>query len=85
MKLYEKIIVGAGLVIVGITAAYRYVLTDDQRSALREVGDSLRKANQEVHDTVAPLVSDGPTKKEEQEMFEAGRARTAKQWEKLGY
>ncbi len=85
MKLYEKIIVGAGLLVVGVTAAYRYVLSDDQRSALREVGDSLREATQEVRDTVAPLVSDGPTKREIQESFEANRERTAKQWEKLGY
>ncbi|MBR3224186.1 MAG: hypothetical protein IKF78_02570 [Atopobiaceae bacterium] len=85
MKSYEKMVVLAGVVVVGITAVYRYVLSDEQRTALREVGNSLRDSTQEVRDTVAPLVSDGPTKKEIQESFEANRKRTAKQWEELGY
>ncbi len=85
MKLLERIAFGLGLVVVGVTAVYRYVLSDDQRSAVKEAGDAVRSAGREVADTISPLVSDGPTKSEEEAILAANRARTVDQWQKLGY
>ncbi|MDO4539016.1 MAG: hypothetical protein Q4B54_12705 [Coriobacteriales bacterium] len=85
MKLLERIAFTMGLVVVGVTVVYRYVLTAEQRSALGEAGDAIRSATREVTDTVAPLVSDGPTKSEEEAMAAANRARTIDQWQKIGY
>ncbi len=81
MKLLERLALGMGLVVVGVTAVYRYVLSDEQRMALQEAGASLRGAFEEVSDTV----KSGPTKAEEREAAEKNRASTAKQWEALGY
>lgn len=85
MKILERFAITVGLIVVGVTAVYRYVLTDEQRDAMREVGDTIRGAVQEVSDSVAPLVSDKPTKSEERAMAEENRAKTAAQWESLGY
>lgn len=85
MKLYEKIAFGLGLIVVGVTVVYRYVLSDEQRSALNEAGDAIQSATREITDTVSPLVSDGPTKSEEEAMAAANRARTIDQWQKIGY
>ena len=85
MRLFERIAFGAGLVVVGITLVYRYVLTDEQREGISEAADVLQKAAREITDSVAPLVSDGPTKSEEEAMAEENRARTADQWASLGY
>ena len=85
MKLLERTAIIAGLIVVGITAVYRHVLTDEQREALQEAGGAVRSAIREVTDTVAPLLHDGPTKTEEEAMAEANRARTAAQWDAMGY
>ena len=85
MNRLERAVVMAGLVVVGITLAYRHVLTDEQREAAREGATVLQNATQEVTDTVSPLVSNGPTRKEERAAAEANRARTEAQWAALGY
>ncbi len=85
MKLLERVAITLGLIVVGVTAVYRYVLSDEQKEALNEASDAIRSAAREVTDTVSPLISDGPTKTEEEAMAEANRARTAAQWEALGY
>lgn len=85
MKLLERIAIGLGVAVVAVTVVYRYVLSDEQREALDEAAGVLRSATREVTDTVMPLVSDGPTKTEEEAAAAANRARTAAQWEKLGY
>jgi hypothetical protein len=64
---------------------YRYVLTDEQRDSLNEAADVVRAATREVTDTVSPLVSDGPTRTEEETAAEANRWRTVQQWKALGY
>ena len=84
MKTLEKIAIAFGLFFVGVAAAYRYVLTDEQRASLAEATDAVRAAAREVTDTVSPLVSDGPTRTEEEAAAEANRKRTAAQWEALG-
>ncbi|MEE1159438.1 MAG: hypothetical protein UHS51_08445 [Atopobiaceae bacterium] len=81
MKAFERLALGMGLVVVGITMMYRYVLSDEQRTAMHEAGASLRGAIEEVSDTI----SNGPTKAEEREAAERNRASTAEQWEALGY
>lgn len=85
MKLLEKMAITTGLIVVGITALYRYVLTDEQRAAMREASDVVKESMRDVTDSIAPLVKNGPTKREEEAMIEANRARTAAQWETLGY
>ena len=70
---------------VGVTAVYRYVLSDDQKDSMRELGNGIRSSAEEVMDSVSPLVSKGPTRKEEQAAADENRARTAAQWEALGY
>lgn len=85
MKTLERMAIMLGLAIVGITAVYRYVLTDEQRSALQEGADVLRSATREVTDIISPLVSDGPTRSEEEAAARANQERTAAQWEALGY
>lgn len=85
MRLLERIILISGLLVVGVTAVYRYVLTEEQRDGLRETSDVLRSATREVTDSVAPLISDGPTKSEEEAAARANRERTVEQWEALGY
>lgn len=85
MKMYEKLAIAAGLVVVGITAVYRHVLTEEQRDAMREASDAVGAVAREVTDVVKPLVSDSPTKTQEEEAAAANRARTAAQWEALGY
>ena len=62
MNVFERVAIGAGLAVVGVTIVYRYVT-----------------------DMVSPLVSDGPTHAEEEAATIANRARTASQWEALGY
>ena len=85
MRLLEKIAFIAGLTVVGVTAIYRYVLSDEQRASLQEGADTIRKATREVTDSISPLVSDGPTKSEEEAMAQQNRERLAKQWAELGY
>ena len=85
MTLFERVAISAGIAVVGVTLAYRYVLTDEQRASMQEVADTLRNATHEVTDSVAPFVSDGPTHAEEEAAARANRARTAQQWQKLGY
>lgn len=85
MRVLEKMAFTAGLVVIGITAVYRYVLSDEQRGAVKEIGDAIREATREVMDTMAPLVSEGPTRAEEEAASEENRARTAAQWASLGY
>ena len=85
MKFLERFAITMGLIVVGVTAVYRYVLSADQREAVKEVGETIGGAVQEVKDSVAPLVSDKPTKSEERAMAEENRAKTAAQWESLGY
>ena len=79
MKHLERIAIFAGLVVVGITAAYRYLLADEQREALREISNVVGDSVQEVVDSVSPLVSDGPTRKEEREANEAAAAESGAQ------
>ena len=85
MNVFERVAIGAGLAVVGVTIVYRYVLTDEQRGSMQEVADTLRNATHDVTDMVSPLVSDGPTHAEEEAATIANRARTASQWEALGY
>ncbi|MDO4796915.1 MAG: hypothetical protein Q4A01_02735 [Coriobacteriales bacterium] len=85
MNVLEKMALGAGLVIVGATAVYRYVLNDEQREAIREVSSSIASATEEVSDSISPLVSGGMTHAEERARIEKNRARTRDQWEALGY
>lgn len=85
MRLYEKILFVAGLAVVGITLAYRYVLNEEQRDGIREAGSVLRNAGQEVADSVSPLVKDGPTHADEVRMAEENRAKTAAEWEAVGF
>lgn len=85
MNVFEKLAVGAGLIVVGVTAAYRYVLTDEQREAVREAGAVVQNSFNEVADSVSPLVSGGPTRAEEEAARTANRERTANQWATLGY
>ena len=85
MKVLEKVAIAVGLVVVGVTVVYRYVLSNDQREAMREAGESVRGAVQEVSDSVSPLVSNKPTKSEERAKAEENRAKTAAQWKSLGY
>ena len=85
MKVLEKVAIAVGLVVVGVTVVYRYVLSNDQREAMREAGESVRGAVQEVSDSVSPLVSNKPTKSEERAIAEENRAKTAAQWKSLGY
>ena len=81
MKAFERLALGMGLVVVSVSIVYRYVLSDEQRTAMREAGVSLRGAIEEVSDTI----TNGPTKAEEREAAEKNRESTAKQWEALGY
>ncbi|MBR3326190.1 MAG: hypothetical protein IKG22_02570 [Atopobiaceae bacterium] len=85
MKTLEKVALLAGLIVVGVTALYRYVLNDEQKDALREASNTIRDATQEVSDSVAPFVSNGPTHAEEESRAAASRAATKAQWEALGY
>lgn len=85
MKLLERFTITVGLIVVGVTVMYRYVLTEEQREAIGEISDTLSGAVQEVSDSVLPLVSDKPTKSEERAMAEENRAKTAAQWESMGY
>ena len=85
MRTLERMAITLGLVIVGITAVYRYVLSDEQKTALQEGADVLRAATREVTDTVTPLFSNGPTRSEEEAAARANQKRTAAQWEALGY
>lgn len=85
MNVLEKVAFGLGLVVVGITAAYRHVLTDEQREALHEAGMAVASAAQEISDTISPLVRNEPTKAEERATAEQNRIDTAAQWESLGY
>ncbi|MBO7674511.1 MAG: hypothetical protein J6S63_05830 [Atopobiaceae bacterium] len=85
MKTLERIAISLGLFFVGIAAIYRYVLTDEQRETLVEAATAVQSATREVTDMVSPLVSDGPTRSEEEALAEANRERTAKQWEALGF
>lgn len=85
MRLLERTAITLGLIVIGVTVVYRYVLNDEMRGAAQDAADAIRSATREVTDTISPLVSDGPTKSEEEAMYAAGRERTAAQWEALGY
>ena len=85
MNVLEKVFIAAGIIVVGVTVAYRYVLSDEQRDSMREAADVLRNVSHEVSDSVSTLMSGGPTHAEEQAAAEINRARTASQWAELGY
>ena len=85
MRLYEKLIFGAGVAVAGITYVYRYVLGEEQRDALREIAETLTNATHEVTDSVAPLRSNVRTHEEQRAAVEANQARTASQWEQVGF
>lgn len=85
MKLLERLAILLGLAVVGVTAVYRYALTDEQREALQDLSHEMQAATREVTDMVMPLMKDGPTKTEEEAMAAANRERTAAQWDALGY
>ena len=55
MRTYEKVLLIAGLVVVGVTLAYRNLLDEEQKKDLREAADAVRAANDEVIDSVSPL------------------------------
>ena len=86
MHTYEKVLLVAGLVVVGVTLAYRNLLDEDQKKDLREVADSIRTASDDVVDSVSPLVN-GPTHSHRAEEIaaEENRARTAAQWKAIGF
>ena len=54
MRTYEKVLLIAGLVVVGVTLAYRNLLDEEQKKDLREAADAVRAANDEVIDSVSP-------------------------------
>ncbi|MDO4806801.1 MAG: hypothetical protein Q4A07_06095 [Coriobacteriales bacterium] len=85
MRTLERMAIALGVVIVGITAVYRYMLGDEQKAALQEGADVLRAATREISDSITPLMSDGPTRSEEEAAARANQERTAAQWEALGY
>ena len=85
MNLLKKVFVGVGIAAVGLNLAYRYLLSDEQRSELRKVQEEMSNAAQEVSEAVSPLVSDGPTPSEERAAAEANRARTEEQWAAIGF
>lgn len=81
MRFYEKLALGAGLAVMGVTIAYRHLLSEEQRDALREAANVIRTAYEDITDSV----SQGPTKAEERAAVAANRARTAAQWNAIGY
>ncbi len=85
MNLFEKIVFGAGLVVAATTIAYRYMLDDERKQALREMSDAITNSVHDVSDSVTSIRSNGRTHAEEQAAIEASRAHTASQWEALGY
>ena len=86
MHTYEKVLLVAGLVVVGITLAYRNLLDDEQKKDLREAADAVRAANDEVIDSVSPLVNGtSQSRREEEIAAEENRAKTAAQWAAIGF
>ena len=86
MRTYEKVLLIAGLVVVGITLAYRNLLDEEQKKDLREAADAVRAANDEVIDSVSPLVKGGShSRRDEEVAAEENRARTAAQWQAIGF
>ena len=86
MHTYEKVLLIAGLVVVGVTLAYRNLLDEEQKKDLREAADAVRAANDEVLDSVSPLVSGAShSRRDEEAAAEANRARTAAQWAEIGF
>ena len=85
MNLLKKIPVVVGVVFVGSYLAYQYLLSDEQREALRSATEDIRKSTQEVSDAIAPLVKKGPTRQEEESAVRENQARTREQWRELGY
>lgn len=86
MRTYEKVLLIAGLVVVGVTLAYRNLLDEEQKKDLREAADAVRAANDEVIDSVSPLVKGGSYSRREEEIAaEENRARTAAQWQAIGF
>ncbi len=85
MNLFEKIVFGAGLVVAATTLAYRYLLDDEHKEALREISETLTSSVHDVSDSVSTIRSTGRTHAEEAAAIEASRAHTAAQWEALGY
>ena len=86
MHTYEKVLLIAGLVVVGVTLAYRNLLDEEQKKALREMTDEMRAAREEVVDSVSPLMNGGaPTHHSDETDAEENRARTAAQWAAIGF
>ncbi|MBR3159693.1 MAG: hypothetical protein IKG18_17285 [Atopobiaceae bacterium] len=86
MNVLNRITVFLGVFIVGGYLAYHHVLSDEQRADVAAAQEELKKAMEEISDAVMPLVSKGtPTKAQERAAAEANRARTAQQWEAIGY
>ena len=86
MHTYEKVLLIAGLVVVGVTLAYRNLLDEEQKKDLREAADAVRTANNDVIDSVSPLVKGtSHSHREEEATAEENRARTAAQWAAIGF
>ena len=86
MHTYEKVLLVAGLVVVGVTLAYRNLLDDEQKKDLREAADAVRAANDEVIESVSPLVNGSSHSHRDEEAAAAeNRARTAAQWAEIGF
>ena len=86
MHTYEKVLLVAGLVVVGVTLVYRNLLDEEQKKDLREAADAMRVANDEVLDSVSPFVKGvSHSRREEEINAEENRAKTAEQWAAIGF
>lgn len=85
MNFFKRFSVACGTLIVGLFLAYKYVLNEEQRGLAREANEEIQAVMREVTDMVVPLVSEKPTRAQEEAKAEANRERTREQWEKIGY
>lgn len=86
MHTYEKVLLVAGLVVVGVTLAYRNLLDEEQKKDLREAADAVRVANDEVLDSVSPFVKGASrSRRDEDNAADGNRAKTAAQWAAIGF
>ena len=86
MNVLNKITVFLGIALVGGFLAYRHLLSDEQKADVVAAQEELKNAVDEISEAVMPLISKGaPTKAQERAAAEANRARTAQQWEAIGF
>lgn len=86
MNVLNKITVFLGIALVGGYLAYRHLLSDEQKADVVAAQEELKNAVDEISEAVMSLISKGaPTKAQERAAAEANRARTAQQWEAIGF